>query len=352
MPQNFTSLLLSWNKKSNKREMPWKGEKDPYKVWLSEVILQQTRVEQGLPYYEKFIKTFPGIQHLANAKDEDVFKLWEGLGYYSRCRNLLHTARIIANEFDGKFPNDYKDILMLKGVGPYTAAAIASFCFNQQHAVVDGNVIRVLARVYGIKKSVTSAEGKKYFEKIAQENLDKKSPGIYNQSIMDFGATFCKPQSPLCSACVMNNICIAFKKNKIDAYPVKEKAIVKKERWFNYFIFKAGDKIFIRQRTEKDIWQGLHEYFLHESGREIKWSEKTIVSFLKKETSIYKPISVSFSKAKPQQLTHQLISGYFIEVKLNSIPSFLKNQYGQWVSADKLSAKAFPKFINSHHYMC
>ena len=145
-----------------------------------------------------------------------------------------------------------------------------------------------------------------------------------------------------------DNICIAFKKNKIDAYPVKEKAIVKKERWFNYFIFKAGDKIFIRQRTEKDIWQGLHEYFLHESGREIKWSEKTIVSFLKKETSIYKPISVSFSKAKPQQLTHQLISGYFIEVKLNSIPSFLKNQYGQWVSADKLSAKAFPKFINSH----
>ena len=163
--------------------MPWKGEKDPYKIWLSEIILQQTRVEQGWDYYTRFVTAFPTVEKLAKAPETKIFKLWEGLGYYSRCRNLLHTARIIANEFDGKFPNDYKDILILKGVGPYTAAAIASFCFNQQHAVVDGNVIRVLARVYGIKKSVTSAEGKKYFEKIAQENLDKKSPGIYNQSI-------------------------------------------------------------------------------------------------------------------------------------------------------------------------
>ena len=328
--------------------MPWKGEKDPYKVWLSEVILQQTRVEQGWAYYEKFITHYPAIKQLAAAKDEEVFKLWEGLGYYSRCRNLLFTARFIVNNLQGKFPDTYKDILQLKGVGPYTAAAIASFCFGLSHAVVDGNVIRVLARVYGIKKPASSGEGKKYFEKMAMENLSLKEPGVYNQAIMDFGATVCKPQSPLCSDCVMQKICAAYNEGKVDEYPVKEKALVKKQRWFSYFIFHAKGKTFIQRRTAKDIWHSLHEYVLHESSAPVNWNEKKVLQYLKKEMGITKPLHVSIHKAKPQQLTHQLIEGYFITVELAAAPSAFSSLDGEWLSHTQLAKKAFPKFINGN----
>ena len=185
----FTQQLMLWDNQENNRKMPWKGEKDPYKIWLSEVILQQTRVEQGLDYYNKFIETFPTIGLLANAKDESVFKLWEGLGYYSRCRNLLFTARYIAFELGGQFPNNYDAILNLKGVGPYTAAAISSFAYEQPYAVVDGNVFRVIARYFGIEKPTDTNEGKELFAALANKLLDKTQPGKYNQAIMDFGAT-------------------------------------------------------------------------------------------------------------------------------------------------------------------
>src|SRR5437773_3028530 len=160
---DFARILLHWNKNKNKRKMPWKGEKDPYKIWLSEIILQQTRVEQGLRYYENFIKAFPNIEKLAKTQDDRVYKLWEGLGYYSRCKNLLATARTIMNDYKGKFPDDYEEIIKLKGVGPYTASAIASFAFDQPYAVLDGNVFRILARIFGIKKTIDLPEGKKYF---------------------------------------------------------------------------------------------------------------------------------------------------------------------------------------------
>ena len=326
--------------------MPWKGETDPYKVWLSEVILQQTRVEQGWAYYEKFINHYPAVSLLAAAKDEDVFKLWKGLGYYSRCRNLLFTARFITKELKGNFPDTYKDILQLKGVGPYTAAAIASFCFNLPHAVVDGNVIRVLARVYGIQKSAASNEGKKYFERKAFENLSQKKPGLYNQAIMDFGATVCKPQLPLCSKCVMQKICVAYREDKVDAYPVKEKALIKRQRWFNYFILQVKEKTFVRPRTEKDIWQGLYEYALYESATEITWNKKNILQYLEKEMGVSGAESVSICEAKPQQLTHQFIRGCFIKVKLISMPSSLRN--GEWLTQAELAKKAFPKFINGN----
>lgn len=178
----FSKLLLQWNKQKNKRQMPWKGEKDPYKIWLSEIILQQTRVEQGLGYYHRFVEVFPEIHKLAKATDSKVFKLWEGLGYYTRCRNLIATARYISKDLKGKFPGTYEEIKELKGIGPYTAAAISSFAFNLPHAVVDGNVFRVLSRVFGIVKPIDSTEGKKYFTQLANEILDKKSPGIYNQA--------------------------------------------------------------------------------------------------------------------------------------------------------------------------
>jgi len=212
----------------NNRAMPWKGEKDAYKIWLSEIILQQTRVEQGWDYYNRFIERFPQIQLLADAKDEEVFKLWEGLGYYSRCKNLLATARFITQEKRGIFPSAYKDILHLKGVGPYTAAAIASFAFNLPHAVVDGNVSRVLSRFFGIATPIDSTAGKQEFTALAQALLDQQSPGIYNQAIMDFGATICKPQLPLCADCPLQAECTAFQTGKISDLPVKEKKLQKK----------------------------------------------------------------------------------------------------------------------------
>ena len=225
MPSPFTHLLLNWNENENHRPMPWKGEKDPYKIWLSEIILQQTRVEQGWAYYEKFLKNFPTIFQLAAAKDEKVFKLWEGLGYYNRCKNLLFTARHIVKEFKGKFPNSYEGLLLLKGVGPYTASAIASFAYNLPHAVVDGNVFRVFSRFYGIATPIDTKEGIEIFNKIATENLSTTQAGIYNQALMDFGATVCKPMAAQCPSCVMRKKCMAFTQNQVNLLPVKLKSI-------------------------------------------------------------------------------------------------------------------------------
>ena len=201
MKADFTNKLLQWNKRENIRSMPWKGEKDPYKIWISEIILQQTRVQQGVAYYNRFIKAWPTIKSLAKATEQEVYKLWEGLGYYSRCRNLIASAKYINDELGARFPEKYEDILSLKGIGDYTAAAIASFAFNQPYAVVDGNVFRVLARFFGIKTPVDTTEGKKLFRKLANELIDKKNPGEYNQAIMDFGAVVCKPVLPKCNEC-------------------------------------------------------------------------------------------------------------------------------------------------------
>ena len=206
----FIANLLKWNNTDNKREMPWKGEKDPYKIWLSEIILQQTRVDQGLAYYNEFVKTFPTVRDLAKAPETKVFKLWEGLGYYTRCKNLLATAKIIHESLNGKFPDEYEAILALKGIGPYTAAAIGSFGFNLPHAVVDGNVFRVLARYFGIAVPTDSTAGKKMFTALANELLDKDQPGIYNQALMDFGAVICKPQLPLCATCALKKTLQSF----------------------------------------------------------------------------------------------------------------------------------------------
>ena len=288
----FANLLAKWNLEQNTRQMPWKGEKDPYKIWLSEIILQQTRVEQGLAYYNKFIQSFPDIHKLARAKDEKLFKLWEGLGYYTRCRNLLATARYISKEMKGKFPDNYEEIKSLKGIGPYTAAAISSFAFNQPYAVVDGNVFRVLARIFGINKPVDSTEGKKYFTTLANELLDKKKPGLYNQAIMDFGAVVCKPAVPLCNQCVFKKHCAAFFNGKVKALPVKEKKITIRKRWFYYLIIEYKGqpdsyRVAIRQRTDKDIWQSLYEFPLIETNGELPLKKsckglKKINCFLKK----------------------------------------------------------------------
>jgi A/G-specific adenine glycosylase len=338
----FTRLLLKWNSEKNMRVMPWKGEKDPYKIWLSEIILQQTRVAQGLAYYTHFVQNFPDIKKLASATDKKVFKMWEGLGYYTRCRNLMATARFISKEKDGIFPGNYEEIKSLKGIGPYTAAAISSFAFNLPHAVVDGNVYRVLSRIFGIKKSTGTIEGKKYFNKLAKELLDKKKPGIYNQAIMDFGAIICKPASPLCTECIFKKICFAFLNNKINELPVKEKKIVKKSRWFIYLVLACDDEIFIRQRTGKDIWHHLYEFLLFEEKKRV--SKQSILHLLEKNK--IDSNGLEFSDLYKQQLSHQEINTLFIFKKVKQKP--LEIEKGIWIKKNKLRQFTFPGMIREY----
>jgi A/G-specific adenine glycosylase len=322
--------------------MPWKGEKDPYKIWLSEIILQQTRVEQGLKYYENFVEHFPDIKKLAQAPENKVFKLWEGLGYYSRCRNLIATAKYIADEKNGVFPFTYKDILQLKGIGPYTAAAIASFAFNLPHAVIDGNVFRVLSRVFGIKISIDSVKGKKNFTELADELLDKKNPATYNQAIMDFGATVCKPLAPLCFDCIFKKNCAAFNENIVAELPVKEKKLQQKIRYFYFFVIEYKKMIAVRERTEKDIWRHLYEFPLIETAQETDTGFVLQTAVQKKWLSADKS-PVRKTEIFTQKLTHQTIKAIFLSVKINKKPII---EGFDWVKLSMLKTRAFPKIIN------
>lgn len=344
--KQFTQQLLQWHKNDNKRLMPWKGEKDPYKIWLSEIILQQTRVEQGLSYYEKFIQQFPTIKNLANAQDEVVFKLWEGLGYYNRCKNLLHTARLICETYQGTFPTQYDAILALKGIGPYTAAAIASFAFNLPYAVVDGNVFRVLARVFGINTATDSTAGKIQFTELANRVLHPEQPALHNQAIMDFGAVVCKPFNPLCYTCVFNTTCIAKQEGLVNQLPVKEKVLLKKKRFFSYFVFEYQGSLLIKKRTNSDIWQNLHEFYLVESAEAIFWNPQLVAESLLQQLGIEKADIVHISPIYAQQLTHQKIQGQFVKIVLKAIPKPLQ-QY-QLVALKDIGTWAFPKFINQY----
>ena len=339
--------MLDWNRQQNTRAMPWKGEKDPYRVWLSEVILQQTRVKQGWSYYEKFIAKYPSIDKLAAAKDEQVFKLWEGLGYYSRCRNLLNTARTIMDKYNGKFPGDHDEMMRLKGIGSYTASAIASFCFGLPYAVVDGNVLRVIARFFGIDTPIDTTEGKKLFSTLAQVCLDKVEPGAYNQAIMDFGATVCKPV-PLCDACILRKNCRALKLKQVSDLPAKSNRLQKKIRWFSYFIFTADERKLVNQRNAKDIWQHLYEFHLVETAADPEWTLQKVRAWLKKNFAIHSTVSIRIIPAKPQALTHQLINGYFIETELCSAPASLTGK-GSWITKKLIERKPFPRFI--HQYL-
>lgn len=325
--------------------MPWKGEKDPYKIWLSEIILQQTRVEQGLAYYNRFITTFPTVKDLARAPETKVFKLWEGLGYYTRCKNLIATAKYIYQELDGHFPNEYDDILALKGIGPYTAAAIGSFAFNIPKAVVDGNVFRVLSRYFGKEIPIDSTEGKKQFSLLAEELLYKKNPGIYNQAIMDFGAVICKPQLPLCVDCVLKKNCIAFAQKKVDTLPVKEKSIAKKTRWFYYLIAEYKGSQYVKLRGSKDIWENLYEFILLEETDAVATNKLLSSDKVKVLLGKEKPQVVSVSGIYKQQLTHQTICGQFINIKLTK-PGKITGY--ELVTKEEIQHLPFPKFINQY----
>lgn len=334
----FVEKLLIWNKNENDRQMPWKGEKDPYKIWLSEIILQQTRVEQGLNYYENFIRTFPNVHTLAKAPEGKVFKLWEGLGYYSRCRNLIASAKFISKDLKGVFPKDFESILALQGVGNYTASAIASFAYNLPYAVLDGNVFRVLSRVFDIETPIDSSEGRKYFSKSAQDILPKNRADEYNQAIMDFGAIICKPY-PECKICFFNKHCTAYLQGEQDLLPVKEKKLKIRERWLNYFIVKHKHAILVRQRTSKDIWQNLFEFLLIETNKNIN-RNKLLKLFIKQYGT--KEFDVVSHQTKKQKLTHQLINFNILEIEVKQKENLLGFT---WINTSDLDKYAFPKTL-------
>ncbi len=342
---DFTKQLLFWHLTENERKMPWKGEKDPYKIWLSEIILQQTRVEQGTAYFEKFTKRFPTVQALANAPETIVFKLWEGLGYYSRCKNLIATAKQITNELNGKFPDNYPGLLGLKGIGPYTAAAIASFAYNAPHAVVDGNVFRVLSRVFGIETPIDTTEGKKIFSDLALRLLDKLQPALYNQAIMDFGATVCKPRSPECSTCIFQGQCSAYQNGQVNILPVKAKALAKTTRWMNYLVIEYADSILLRKRAPGDIWENLYEPVLMEGEWLMKNGRLADPEQLQSLLGKLKYELISVSSLKRQTLSHRVIQGYFIRLRIKK-PLAL-NGYER-VTEKKAKALPFPKFIGDY----
>ncbi len=269
---DFAQKLRQWYD-THKRELPWRNTSDPYKIWLSEVILQQTRVAQGWKYYETFIDRYPTVFDLATASEDDILKIWQGLGYYSRARNLHQAARTIVSEYNGEFPDHYKALLPLKGVGEYTAAAIASIAFGEPVAVVDGNVQRVLARVFGIDRPIDATEGKKRFREKAEEVLDQKDPGTHNQAVMEFGAIHCTPKAPDCQSCIFSEECNALSTGNVLNLPVKAKKIRPRNRYFNYLYIISGENTFLRKRTGKDIWQNLYEFPLLETLHRASWEE-------------------------------------------------------------------------------
>jgi A/G-specific adenine glycosylase len=311
---DFAATLIDWYEKHH-RDLPWRASENPYHIWLSEVILQQTRVKQGLPYYNRFIEAYPTVADLANAPEEEVFRLWQGLGYYSRAKNMHHTAQIIHQELGNQFPNTYKDLLKLKGIGKYTAAAIASFAFQEPVAVLDGNVYRVLARYFGIFADIASPSGAKEFAKLSQELLPEKKSHIYNQAIMEFGALQCSPQKPDCMYCPLQPTCYAFGYQKQQELPVKTKKLKVKERFFAYNIFQFEGKVALKKRTAKDIWQNLYDFHLEELPS-LELLEQFVHPSLQEEkiSSIYK-----------HQLTHQKIFIRFFHYHLTSLQQLPKN---------------------------
>lgn len=340
----FTKELLKWNKYDNTRIMPWKYEKDPYRIWISEIILQQTRVEQGLEYYNRFIKKYPSVKKIADAHESEVFKLWEGLGYYTRCKNIIASAKFIHEKLNGKFPHNYDDILQLKGVGSYTASAIASFAYNLPYAVLDGNVFRVLSRYFGIKTPIDIPPGKIFYNILANELLDKKNPGVYNQSIMDFGATICKPL-PLCKICPLNTRCVAYLIDLINVLPVKEKKVTKKTRWFYYMVVENNENFYVRKRTGKDIWQNLYEFILIEMPGPVTIKKLIASEKFKSIFNLTEFTIQTISQLYKQQLTHQTINGQFINI---SVKTLLHIKDHELVSKQRLKKLPFPKFITTY----
>jgi A/G-specific adenine glycosylase len=314
---DFSNSLLSWYLQ-NKRDLPWRNTANPYAIWLSEIILQQTKVAQGLPYYMSFIEAFPTVLHLAKADEEQVLKLWQGLGYYSRARNMHKTAQIISFDYNGKFPDNFNELIKLKGVGDYTAAAIASFAFNAVVPVVDGNVFRVLSRYLDIETDIASSKAKKEFAALAKELMPENNPALFNQAIMEFGALQCVPKNPNCNNCIYNNSCAALQKKKVGNLPVKLKKTKVTNRYFNYIVFLDNtNSTIINKRTEKGIWHNLYEFPMIEANHELDFD--TISQTISNEFSNFSinSITVFNQNLIVHKLSHQKLHINFYRVILN-----------------------------------
>ncbi len=337
----FQNALRNWYQK-HRRPLPWREVSDPYKIWLSEIILQQTRVAQGTSYYHKFIEHYPTVHHLAQATEDEILKDWEGLGYYSRARNLHAAAKQISEEFGGQFPSDYESILKLKGVGPYTAAAIASFAFGLPRAVVDGNVLRVLSRFLGENIPVNSPKGQKIFQNHADKLLDSAHPAAHNQAIMEFGALQCVPKNPDCAVCPLREKCVAFSVGKVAELPVKIKKNYDRHRFFHFYILKnKRGQALVEQRTGNDIWKGLFQFPAVES--EMFFSESEFLENLQTEIPNHAIILESVAELKPHKLSHQTIHSQIFEINGNFEDDWDLKENQRWVSDAELDALAFPK---------
>jgi A/G-specific adenine glycosylase len=336
--------LFKWYNE-NGRNLPWRRTRDPYKIWVSEIILQQTRVNQGLEYYHQFINHFPTIESLAKADENEVLKNWEGLGYYSRARNMHFTAREIMDKHNGKFPAKYKDLLNLKGVGPYTAAAIASFAFNEKVAAVDGNVIRVLARIFGIDYDANSSQGKKIFTKKANELIDKKQPGLFNQAMMEFGALQCIPSSPSCKNCIFTTTCIANQTGKVTDLPIKKKKKKPVNKYLHFFIIEKDNTFLIEQRTENGIWKNLYQLPLWESQKNETPTPSKISKSFYKNYHLKKIDEIKKLNETIHILSHQKLHISFWKLKTSG-------KKGLYISKEQIRHYPFPiviaKFLDNY----
>ena len=346
--KHFASTLLDWYEQ-NKRDLPWRNTTEPYIIWLSEVILQQTRVAQGLPYFKKFLENFPKVEDLAHAPSDEVMRLWQGLGYYSRARNLHQCAKDIVEAHNGKFPNNYNSLIKLKGVGSYTAAAIASFAFNEPVAVVDGNVFRVLARYFGISTDIASNSGKKEFEKIANECIPNENPAAFNQAIMEFGSLQCTPKNPNCEDCPLNKTCFAFKNELTFQLPVKINKVKVKQRYFTYFYIICGEEVVVNLRGAGDIWQGLYDFPLFENIQKplLELDEASLFQSLTQfDPEIYFDSQTTFKHI----LTHQRIFANFATLLIhakhrNKLQEWVEKFNFELIHQEKLDSLGKPRLI-------
>jgi A/G-specific adenine glycosylase len=348
----FSKKIISWYEEY-KRDLPWRHTRDPYKIWVSEIILQQTRIIQGLPYYNVFIENFPDVISLASAKQDRVLRLWQGLGYYSRARNLHACAKKVKDEFGGIFPRTFEELKMLPGIGTYTAAAIASMAFREPVAVVDGNVYRVLARVFGIDLDISGNEGKAYFFAKANELIDRQQPDLFNQAVMEFGALHCTPQNPQCESCIFTRACVARQKDLQALLPVKSKKQPVKKRYFTYIVIEQRGRVLMHKRQHGDIWNGLYDFFLIETPR-LTNPEKLLTEH--PELKINAPVEIS--KVHKHVLSHQHLMTRFVWVKVSdgqSLQRFMKKNEMAFYSKKQVANLPKPilvtRFLHESNYL-